>query len=349
MELIMLIVVIVALGCTVCLLGYLHPNKFISEEEINNIDKWYCGVGKNQIEEEFPLFEISREEYLLDMIEENQFLSEEEEAYLRNELYDLQNKVDGWKVKVLYLLAKAGLALAIGVAVICRPIARLQKQKRIRKEEELKERGIITCESEYGIFEGLEKLRLPMTWLLHFLKGTEKNLKVPEEVVLEAEDAIVRGILGEKYDERREGSSWCNKDLEGRHQVYHSTLYEGSGFYDRPTLFYLVGGFTFQSKVEGDFYIDWDGEIIKYNYGGCLKIDGLDMYDWHPTKSEGGDYFTSPMAEWMIKPLNKIFGENLFPMNGFPSGETGISNQLWEEFYRAGAGDFISVIEAEIK
>src|SRR5699024_2260769 len=113
----------------------------------------------------------------------------------------------------------------------------------------------------------------------------------------------------------------------------HSTLYKGRGFYNRPTLFYLLGGFSF--------------EAIKTSKG--IAIIGEDIYDWHPTQE--GNYFTSPLGNnviinLLVKLMGIIFGGEYFVSNGFPSGEAGISNKLWADFEKVGAKPFKSQFRA---
>jgi hypothetical protein len=183
------------------------------------------------------------------------------------------------------------------------------------------------------------QLAIPMIWLRHYLLGSGRDLSVPEEYVVGALDTI---LVAYRYDNGH---------------IYHSTCYKGSGFYNRPLLFYLVGGFTFgwEEKENGD-----------------IAISGVDHYDWHSTETyDGGkEYFTSPFysyqeGEWdedgeyipasgsgfiyhLWKVLSFLFGEEYFPMRGFPSGDAGISNRLWEDMKLVGAKEFDSHVELTI-
>ena len=166
-------------------------------------------------------------------------------------------------------------------------------------------------------------LHYPVKWLNHYLKGSGLALQVPMEVVHGAKSAFNEAVYWDSYKHKE--SHWGDK-----YCVSHSTLYKGSGFYNRPTLFYLLGGFTF--KV----YASHTGEVL---------VSGKDHYDWHPTSN--GDYFTSPLGEnpvilAIVKMAGKIFGDEYFVSKGFPSGEAGISNKLWADFEKVGAKPFNS-------
>ena len=165
----------------------------------------------------------------------------------------------------------------------------------------------------------------PVRWLLHFLLGSGKDIKVPDYIVVGAKSALERAMRDNDYS---------NIKLSGMYCVNHSTLYEGSGFHGRPTLFYLLGGFS--------FYYD----------EATSRVSGHDYYDWH--SNNDGNYFTSPLGEGVVmttivKIMGKLFGEDLFVTNGWPSGETGLSNKLWEEFYKVGAKSFNSVFDCYVE
>lgn len=166
-------------------------------------------------------------------------------------------------------------------------------------------------------------LHYPVKWLNHYLKGSGSAMEVPMEIVYEAKTAFNEAVCIDSYNHKYE--SWS-----GKYCICHSTLYKGRGFYNRPTLFYLLGGFTF--KV----YASHTGEVL---------VSGKDHYDWHPTPN--GDYFTSPLGEnpvvlVIVKIAGKIFGDEYFVSKGFPSGEAGISNRLWADFEKVGARPFNS-------
>lgn len=172
----------------------------------------------------------------------------------------------------------------------------------------------------------------PLIWLNHYLKGSGKPLKIEERLVILAATAIVRAIHN-----GGDGLTYC---------VNHSTLYEGYGFHGRPTLFYLIGGFT--------FHLTWISDNL-------IRIYGSDHYDWHATTriNEDGEeeefYFTSPLGsnkyiKFIIKILDKIFGNELFINNciiGNPD-DCAISNKLWEELKKVGAKEFYSTFVATI-
>ena len=170
-----------------------------------------------------------------------------------------------------------------------------------------------------------KEYHLPVKWLLHFLMGTGKNLKVPDYIVVAAKSALERAMRDNDYR---------NSGLSGKYCVNHSTLYDGSGFHGRPTLFYLLGGFTF-------YYNEATG-----------RVSGHDEYDWH--SNGDGNYFTSPLGDGkvmtaIVKVMGKLFGDDLFVVDGWPSNETGISNKLWEEFYKVGAKSFKSTFDCYVE
>lgn len=159
------------------------------------------------------------------------------------------------------------------------------------------------------------KLEYPCKWMLHYLEGSGNPLKVPNHLVRGAFSAI------------REGSSrW------GGGCIYSSTLYEGVGFWNRPTLFYLVGGFSY--KVE-------------------TSLTAKDVYDWHPVKGEDGEdfFFLSPVGrKWLLLPLWKVLSfllrdDTLFVIRG---KECCISNKLWMQLEAYGAKPFVSSIEVPL-
>ena len=177
------------------------------------------------------------------------------------------------------------------------------------------------------VFKGsLKAYKYPVKWLNHYLKGSGKPLEVPDELVYQARSALLGAINKDDYYNRYYSTTTT---LTGKYCVSHSTLYEGRGFYGRPSLFYVMGGFTFRL----------------YKKDGRYLVSGNDRYDWHPT--EYGDYFTSPLGKskamvFIIKVLGLIFGNDLFVTNGWPMGEAGISNKLWDELHKVGAKAFNS-------
>lgn len=108
---------------------------------------------------------------------------------------------------------------------------------------------------------------------------------------------------------------------EGQYRPVHSTDYDHVGFYGRPELFYLVGGFGWEVNDVGD-------EVVIY---------AEDIYDWHPV-CNGGDtwYFVSPLPislNWtkysnLFLKINEFIGCTAFS----PSfdGNVGISNCFWD-------------------
>lgn len=169
----------------------------------------------------------------------------------------------------------------------------------------------------------------PLIWLRHYVWGSGKAMNVPDNLVQEAKEAF-RTTLDRYYAydgwDNYAPSRSSDDPFGAYHCLYHSTIYEGSGFYNRPTLFYLLGGFTFLLRRDG-------------------KVSGKDHYDWHPT--EDGKYFTSPLGTGKVAAIcmaiaDKVFGHEWFVVGGFPSGEHGISNKLWDDLHLVGAKEFNS-------
>lgn len=182
---------------------------------------------------------------------------------------------------------------------------------------------IIMAIIKMAIIINIKGLKYPLTWLLHYLEGSGTPMEVPPSLVQGAKSAFAKAVYYDCYETLEE------REWEGKYCICHSTLYEGRGFYNRPTLFYLLGGFSF--------------EAIKTSKG--VAVIGEDTYDWHPTQE--GNYFTSPLGDnflinLLVKLMGIIFGGEYFVSNGFPSGETGISNKLWADFEKVGAKPFKS-------
>lgn len=165
-----------------------------------------------------------------------------------------------------------------------------------------------------GIIFNIRGLRYPLIWLRHYLLGSGRAMRVPKYLLMDAKSALVRAVVyGDTFSSNRFGKYHC---------LDHSTLYEGSGFYNRPLLFYLMGGFTFLLRRDG-------------------KVSGKDTYDWHPT--DDGKYFTSPIGmPLLVAVLDWIFGNEWFVNHGFSCGESGISNKLWADLELVGARPFQS-------
>lgn len=168
------------------------------------------------------------------------------------------------------------------------------------------------------------KLHYPLKWLRHYIIGSGKAMNVPSGLVHEAFSALCYAGGADNYGD----SPLYLKGQSGRFCVNHSTLYEGHGFYNRPTLFYLLGGFSFTAELD--------------------MLVGEDHYDWH--SDENGNYFTSPLGDSkvilkLLKIAGAIFGTEYFTLCGFPSGEAGISNKLWEDLQFVGAKPFDSYFE----
>lgn len=205
------------------------------------------------------------------------------------------------------------------ITVVFVIIAHLSKKNKLRiiKYAVLVIGGGVITAAKCGV-KAAKPFELPLKWLLHYISGSGKALQVPIETVKAAKSALFEAIRSH------------NKVVTGKYYcLYHSTLYEGAGFYGRPTLFYLVGGFTF---------------LFRRDY----TFSGKDQYDWHP--NENGEYFTSPLGEgkWAIffmAFLDLVFGNNWFIVGGFPSGQAGISNKLWDDLHLVGAKPFWSFFD----
>ena len=180
-----------------------------------------------------------------------------------------------------------------------------------------------------------KEYHFPVEWLLHYLVGTGKDKKVPARVLKQAEAVFAEAILKNHLG---------NEDLGGLYAVSHSTMYEGSGFSERPSLFYILGCFLFSYEPRTG------------------KISGSDHYDWH-SDPEADSYFTSPLGynKWIVKACNvlgKIFGDDLFVTErsdfnhlviaGGYSGQAAISNKLWEVLEVAGAKEFDTIFEGYV-
>ena len=102
----------------------------------------------------------------------------------------------------------------------------------------------------------------------------------------------------------------CNDSL------VESTTYRERGFYGRPELFYLVGGFNFT--------VDFAGETV--------NVVASDIYDWHHhiNSYEEPMWYASPIpripVSW-VWPLNDFLGHTFF-QESF-GGDFGVSNYLW--------------------
>lgn len=180
----------------------------------------------------------------------------------------------------------------------------------------------------------------------HYLRGSGEALRVPSQIVKQAEAVFLAAI-------KESNDSYGRAPMLGRYSsvkyrpycVYHSTLYEGSGFHGRPTLFYLLGGFTFR-LYPGRYWEDENGQPRE-----TLIVSGNDHYDWHA--DESGRFFSSPIgtgiiAKTVIKIAGILFGKKYFLEEGSPlsvTGEMGISNELWHDFKYVGAREFNSFFE----
>ena len=194
----------------------------------------------------------------------------------------------------------------------------------------------------FVIIQDASRLVWPIVWLLHYLRGSGEAMQVPTALVRHAEKVFLAAI-SESND------SYSRAPMLGRYFsvkyrpycVYHSTLYDGKGFHGRPTLFYLLGGFTF--RLYPGQYWEESGEGRE-----TLVVSGNDRYDWH--SNENGQFFSSPIgtgkiAAIVLKVAGFLFGKKYFLEEGSPfsvTGEMGISNDLWHDMKFVGAREFNS-------
>lgn len=186
-----------------------------------------------------------------------------------------------------------------------------------------------------GTFFTKKEYHYPVEWLLHYLLGTGKDKKVPSRVIEQAEKVFFEAILKNHLG---------NEELGGTYAVSHSTMYEGSGFSRRPSLFYILGCFLFKYEPRTG------------------RVWGSDHYDWH-SDPNADSYFTSPLGynKWVVKACDiagKIFGDDLFVTErsdfdhlivaGGYNGQAAISNKLWEVMETAGAKEFDTVFEGYV-
>jgi hypothetical protein len=194
----------------------------------------------------------------------------------------------------------------------------------------------------FGVIQDASRLVWPIFWLLHYLRGSGEAMPVPTDIVRQGEKVFLAAI-SESNDSNGRGPVIGSSGAKYRpYCVYHSTLYDGKGFHGRPTLFYLLGGFTFR-LYPGKYWEDADGEGHE-----TLVVSGNDRYDWHA--NEDGRFFSSPIgsgffAKSVIKIAGFLFGEKYFLEEGSPfsvTGEMGISNELWHDMKHVGAREFNS-------
>jgi len=139
-------------------------------------------------------------------------------------------------------------------------------------------------------------------WMAHYLSRKGTDMVVPDRLL----KCLDRDVF--MYDD------------DG---VIVSTDYPESGFYGRPELFYLVGGFSYNCEVVGD----------------TLHVHAIDVYDWHPVKEydwytgqlKDSWYFVSPVPiineKWVWR-LNDFFGHTFFDYSF--DGQFGVSNYFWD-------------------
>lgn len=170
-------------------------------------------------------------------------------------------------------------------------------------------------------------------WLLHYLAGSGEDLHVKHEDMKEVLKTLAQ-VYDRAYDDDTDHlvSSWfvSENNKGARIGFWSTTLYDGFGFGHRPELFYLVGCFTYTVKF----------------IGAKVKIVGADRYDWHDNGN--GDFYTSPTPKIFARIMSLIFGEKYFPIAGFPMGDPGISNRLWQDMVCVGAKPFKTRFEISL-
>jgi len=167
-------------------------------------------------------------------------------------------------------------------------------------------------------------------WLLHYLQGSGETLHVPAQH-MEAMVSTMARVWAWALEDQDETlvKRWSGETQAGsRIGFWSTTLYQGRGFGNRPEPFYLLGCFTYTVKHWRD---QGTGKDV-------VTVCGADWYDWHDNGE--GQWYTSPTPRWFAQIMNWIFGEEYFPISGFPMGEPGISNRLWADFARVGAKPF---------
>lgn len=145
----------------------------------------------------------------------------------------------------------------------------------------------------FGKIKAIHALYWPTMWLSHYLNGSGKTLVVPTEVMEQAAPLFVNrcGYLIDSYN----GTNTVG--------LHHSTLYEGSGFHGRPSLFYLVGGFTYKVeavtkgiRVYGEDLYDghYSGDHLHYSDDKALEAQRLEERYWD---AEGPAFFYDQFHE----------------------------------------------------
>lgn len=158
----------------------------------------------------------------------------------------------------------------------------------------------------------LARIAIPLIWLRHYLLGSGKDLRVPNRYCY--------GAL-----------SVFKKALDTGGHVEHS-MYQGSSFYEKPILFYILGGFSYELQEKDD----------------VVTIKGTDCYDWHPVKVGEMELYpftplhiSSRLLKTAFLITQKIFGDEYF----VSSSEFGISDKLWHDMLQVGAKEFSSTFE----
>lgn len=132
-------------------------------------------------------------------------------------------------------------------------------------------------------------------WLAHFLEGSGETLRADNRVVYSQEE---ERDLAEMF---LQFARWqIGRDLvPGEHLTGVFTTWdwlvlyqdgEASGFWAKPALFHIVGGFTLSMWIEG----------------GLVYVAGLDVYDWHPNKRVQDPETGEIHHEWYVTPVDVV-------------------------------------------
>jgi len=150
--------------------------------------------------------------------------------------------------------------------------------------------------------------QLRYKFMLHYLSGNGDDVIIDNNTLSCFDTIFWSSILVNKY------------------RPIHSTDYDEFGFYGRPELFFLVGGFGYSFTIED----------------ATITITANDVYDWHPAVNSCGEsfWFASPIVKlprWLRNTINTVLGFDVI-IDTFTGGD-GISNELW---YRLNGTEFTS-------
>jgi len=160
------------------------------------------------------------------------------------------------------------------------------------------------------------------TWMVHFLIGDGSPLRLPRGIILEHLHLLLAQVtVAKKKGAVTQDKNTLRVTFENSPQTFGTP-----GFWGKPELFYLVGGFTF---------------TLHYKTKGRVTLHGVDRYDWHPWPS--GEWAISPFpCRFLLNIAGKLFGNEYF-------SEDGISNKLWADLVtHANCKEFNSILELNL-